>query len=315
MPTILLLESIHAEAAAELAAHVQTLQAEDAADALRIAQAERVVAVLTRGRGVVSQALIDACPALRVVARVGVGLDNVDVEAATARGVPVVNAPGSTTVAVAEQTLLLMLAHARRLVALAAAVRGGRWEARRSYSGAELFERSLGVVGLGDIGRRVADLASAFGMDVAYWSRTPREAPYSLRPLDALLAESDVVSVHVALTPETRGFIGREALARMKPGALLVNTARGAVVDQGAVLEALERGHLGGYATDVWDPEPPPEGDPLLHHERVLAVPHVAAMTEATFRRMSLRTARNVLAILSGEPPEEGCVYNAARLP
>lgn len=311
-PPILLLEPIHPDARALLADFGRPLDAGDGA--LRLAREAPIAAILTRGRGRVTADLMDACPHLQVIARVGVGLDNIDVDAATARGIPVVNAPGSTTQAVAEQTLLLTLGLARRLVDLATAVKAGRWEIRAGYTGIELFEQTFGIIGMGDIGQRVAALASAFGMDVRYWSRTEKDVPYLYRPLETLLGESDVLSLHVALTPSTRHLIDADILQQMKPGALLINTARGAIVDGTALLDALDRGHLGGYGTDVWDPEPPPPDDPLLRHERVLAVPHVAAMTEATFRRMGLRTARNVQAILHGKPPEPGCIFNAAAL-
>ncbi len=311
---ILLLEPIHPEARARLETFAQPVEARDEAAALQRAATTPIAAIVTRGRGPVTAALIEACPRLRVIARVGVGLDNIDVGAASARGIPVVNAPGSTTQAVAEQTMLLMLALARRLVDLATAVRDGRWAVRAGYTGLELGGRTLGIVGMGDIGQRVAALATAFGMEVCYWSRTPRDVAVPYRPFEALLAESDVVSLHVALTPETRHLLAAPQFGAMKPGALLVNTARGGLVDPAALRQALDQGLLGGYATDVWDPEPPSPADPLLRHERVLVVPHVAALTEATFRRMSQRTVENVRAILHDEAPEPGCIFNAAAL-
>ncbi len=185
-----------------------------------------VEAILTRGRGQIPRAFMDRFPHLRAVARCGVGLDNIDTDAAAERGIPVIYAPDSTTVAVAEHTILLMLALGRRLTTLAAAVAAGDWAIRNGYSGTELAGKTLGIVGMGSIGRRVATLATALGLKVVYWSQTSRDERFPLLPLSDLLAVADVVSLHLALTPATRHLIDAAALARMKPGALLINTAR-----------------------------------------------------------------------------------------
>lgn len=311
---ILLLETLHPDAEERLAQGGRLILAEQAEEAAAVAAREPVHAILTRGRGQVRRPLLQACPQLRVVARAGVGLDNVDVAAATDLGVPVVNAPGSTTVAVAEQTLLLMSALVRGLYASAHAVKQGDWEARRQYAGDDLAGKRLGLVGMGQIAGRVARLAEAYQMEVAYWSRSAKDVPYARLPLDQLLATSDVVSVHVALTPDTHRLIGRRELAAMKRGAYLVNTARGAVVDQAAVLEALRAEQLAGFGADVLDPEPPHPGEPLLSHPRSLITPHTSALTGSTYRSMCLRTAGNVLALLRGEAVEAGCIANEQEL-
>lgn len=308
--TILLLEPIHPEARERLSSYGRVATADDPAAAERVVRAGAVQAIVTRGRREVRRRLIEQCPDLKVVARVGVGLDNVDVAAATERGVMVLNAPGSTTVAVAEHTLMLMMALTRRLYSMAEAVKKGDWALRAGYDGDELSDKTLGIVGMGTIGQRVAKQAEAFGLRVVYWSRAEKNVPYPYRPLPALLAEADVVSVHVALTPETRHLLDRAALASMKPGAVLVNTARGAIIDQAALVEMLDHGPLGGFAADVLDPEPPAPDDPLLHHEKTLITPHTAALTKTTFRKMCLRTVNNVVAALRGEPVEAGCVAN-----
>jgi D-3-phosphoglycerate dehydrogenase len=310
--TILLLEPLHPEAHRRLAALGRVVLAEADAEAEQAARTEPVEAIITRGRGRVQRPLIEACPALKVVARVGVGLDNVDVEAATERGVMVLNAPGSTTIATAEHAMMLMIALGRQLLPAARAVQAGHWAYRRDYSGDELADKTLGIVGMGAIGQRVAHLAEAFGMRVVYWSRTEKAVPYPWRSLPHLLAEADVVSIHVALTPETRHLLGRDELAAMKPGALLINTARGAVIDQDALLAALDNGPLGGFAADVLAQEPPDAADPLLRHENVLLTPHTAALTANTFRKMNLRTIANVVAVLRDEPVEAACVVNPA---
>jgi D-3-phosphoglycerate dehydrogenase / 2-oxoglutarate reductase len=306
--TILLLEPIHEEARALLEDFHRVAAFEE--PEREAPPAEDIVAILTRGRGRVSRGLMEGCPELRVVARCGVGLDNVDLEAARERSIPVVYAPGSTTDTVAEHTLMLMLALSRRLCALSGAVADGRWEARAGYDGTELKGKKLGVVGLGAIGRRVAALAEAFGMHIRYSNRSAREVPYERLALEELLKESDVVSIHLRLTERTRHLLGGRELALTKPGALLINTSRGAVIDQCALAAALQEGRLGGFAADVLEEEPPDPSEELLKSERVLITPHVAALTEETYREMCVRTAKNVLAVLRGEQPERESVYN-----
>lgn len=308
--TILLLESIHPAAHALLAAHDRVVLA-PSPEAGAASADDSVVAILTRGRGRIAAELIERLPALCAVARCGVGLDNIDVGAARRRGVYVVYAPGSTTNALAEHTLLLMLAAARRLYTLAEAVRDGRWSVRDQYLGGELRGRTLGIVGLGAIGRRVAELAGAFGMRVLYWSRSSTDARYVRRALPALLAESDIVSLHVALTAETKHLIGADQLGQMKPGAILINTARGALIDQHALRAVLAEERLGYFAADVLDGEPPAPDDPLLRSDRVLLTPHTAALTDQTYEAMCVSTARNVLTILRGETPEEGAIFRS----
>lgn len=306
--TILLLEPIHEEAQKLLEGYDRVVSPGESEQ--EAPNGRDVVAILTRGRGQVSRELMDACPQLRAVARCGVGLDNIDLEAARERVIPVLYAPGSTTGAVAEHTLMLVLALSRRLCALSGAVREGRWEVRNSYNGAELRDKDLGIVGLGESGHRVAALGEAFGMRVRYYNRSAREAPYERLSLDALLEQSDIVSVHIGLSEETRHLIGERELERIKPGALLVNTSRGSVIDQRALAAALERGRLGGFAADVLEKEPPEPSEELLGNERTLITPHVAALTRETYREMCLRTAHNILAVLRGEQPEQESVYS-----
>jgi len=309
--TILLLETIHPEAQALLESFDRVRLALTA-DAVREAvEQEQVVAIVTRGRGQIAAGLIAACPALRAVARCGVGLDNIDSAAAAARGVAVVYAPGSTTGAVAEHTLLLMLAAARRLVAAAQAVRANGWEFRDGYQGFDLAGRTLGIVGMGAIGQRVARLAEGLGMRVIYWSRRRRSAGDTYVELHELMATADVISLHVELTPETNHLIGARELALLKPGAILINTARGAVVDQRTVADALREGRLAAFAADVLEREPPAPDDALLGDERVIITPHIAALTDVTYRTMCMRTAANLLAVLRGEPPEAESLYQA----
>lgn len=297
--TIVLLETIHPDAEALLAAHDQVELVEAFTDlGTRIPYAD-VRAIITRGRGQIRQPLIEACPHLRVVARCGVGLDNIDVAAAQARGIAVERAPGSTTIAVAEHTLLLMLALARRLDGLTRAVQSGNWAVRNRYEGNDLYGKILGIIGMGAIGQRVATLATAFGMEVIYWNRSPKALPYRPVALPTLLAQADVVSVHSALAAETQHLLGARELALLKPTTLLINTARGAIIDTAALRDAILDGRLAGFGADVLEQEPPDPGEPLLRHPRVLITPHTSALTAETYRAMCMQTVQNVLAVLT----------------
>lgn len=307
--TILLLETLHPDAHVLLAGYDQVVLAETPEAQEEASAAGSVQAILTRGKGRITAALMDRCAGLRAVARCGVGLDNVDTAAAGERGIPVIYAPGSTTQAVAEHTLMLMLALSRGLRPLANQVHAGNWAVRNGYESFELCGRTLGIVGAGAIGSRVAEIARAIGMQVVYWSRSSQIEGCQRLELAALLREADVVSLHVALVPATRGLIGERELALMQPHALLINTTRGAVVDQAALARALDEQRLGGFASDVLVQEPPDPADPLLHNDRVLITPHTAALTDRTYREICVRTARNVLAVLRGEQPETKAVY------
>ncbi|MDQ2996528.1 MAG: phosphoglycerate dehydrogenase [Chloroflexota bacterium] len=307
--TILLLEPIQADAHALLADVEHTILPDTPAALALALDSQPIHAILTRGRGRIDDALMARCPKLRVVARCGVGLDNIDLAAAKRRGVAVIYAPGSTTSAVAEHTLMLMLAGARRLRQTAAAVHTGNWAVRDGYGSTELNGKTLGIIGMGAIGRRVAALATAFGMQIVAWTRSGNTAGYPSLSLADVLRAADLLSLHVALTPATRHMIGAAELALMKPGAVLINTARGALIDQAALATALERGTPGYFASDVLDPEPPDASEPLLSSQRTLITPHIAAITDTTYRAMCVRTVSNVLAVLRGEAPEAASVY------
>jgi phosphoglycerate dehydrogenase-like enzyme len=268
-----------------------------------------VKAILTRGRGKIPEALLARCPALAVIARAGAGLDNLDTVAAARRGIPVIFAPGANTNTVAEHTLALILDLARGITRDARAVAQGRWEERARYQGDELGGLVLGIVGFGSIGKRVAQLAEAFGMRVIVAAHgAPRSAHPNL-PLPELLAGADIVSLHVPLTPATRNLLGPAQFACMKRGARLVNTARGALIDMPALRSALASGRLAGFAADVLDVEPPAGDEPLLGMPNVLLTPHVASLTAATYRALCLSTAANVSRVLRGEQPEARSVY------
>jgi glyoxylate reductase len=246
----------------------------------------------------VDEALLDAAPDLRAISNYAVGTDNVDLEAATARGIPVGNTPDVLTDATADLAFALLLALARRIPEGEQDVRGGRWvtfEPDRNL-GAEVTGATLGIVGSGRIGRSVARRAEGFGMEILYTSRSGGVS------LEELLERSDFVSLHCPLTPETHHLIDEAALARMKPTALLVNTARGPIVDTGALLRALQDRAIGGAALDVTDPEPLPADHPLLEAPNLLVVPHIGSATVRTRHRMTEIAVENLLAGLAGEP-------------
>jgi phosphoglycerate dehydrogenase-like enzyme len=247
-------------------------------------------------------------PNLQVVGRCGAGLDNIDTSAARTAGIAVVHAPGRTTHSVSEHALLLMLALARRLTELDRAVKRGAWAIREGYEGVELRGKRLAVVGLGAIGRRIAEVGTGLGMSGAYWSRTSRDAGLTWLEVNELVSTADVIQICVALTSETHGLIGPEQFARMKPGVLLVNTSRAQVVDHRALLAAMASGVVAGYATDVWDPEPPGTDDPLVARERVVITPHVAGLTDVTYRAICVGPAAATIKILAGEQPDPTCV-------
>jgi lactate dehydrogenase-like 2-hydroxyacid dehydrogenase len=259
----------------------------------------------------VDDELLDAAgPSLRVVSNFAVGYDNIDVPACTRRGVAVGNTPGVLTETTADLAFALLMAVARRLPEGRDYVRDDRW---RTWGpmlllGKDLHGGTLGLVGFGRIGREMARRAIGFGMRTLYHdlSRAEPEVERSLNathvPLDELLAEADFVSLHTVLSAETRHLIDAAALARMKPGAILINTSRGPVVDHDALVEALRSGHLFGAGLDVTDPEPLRADHPLVRLPNCLVVPHIASASERTRDRMAIKAARNLLAGLRGEP-------------
>jgi glyoxylate reductase len=242
--------------------------------------------------------LIEAGPRLRAISNYAVGVDNVDVEAATARGIPVGNTPDVLTESTADLALALMLGIARRLAEGEAFVRAGEWVTWEPglMLGRDLHGATVGIVGYGRIGKAVGRRLEGFGCDVL---TNTRADPASL---DELLERSDFVTVHCPLTPQTRGLIGEDALRRMKPTAYLVNTARGPIVDTNALARALHAGELAGAALDVTDPEPLPGDHPLLEAPNLLVVPHIGSATHATRERMADMAVNNLLAGLAGRP-------------
>jgi D-3-phosphoglycerate dehydrogenase / 2-oxoglutarate reductase len=245
-------------------------------------------------------------PHLRVISRNGVGYDRIDVPAATRRGIAVTITPDANHMAVAEHAMSLLLAVARSIPQNAIDTRAGLWR-RRSVS-IPLRGRTLGIIGLGRIGRSMAVRAAAFGLRILAFEKFPhaefvKTHHIELVDLDTLLANSDFVSLHAPWTPETEGMINRQTLARMKPGSLLINTARGPLVNEPDLIEALKSGHLAGAGLDVMATEPPPSGDPLLALDNVIVTPHVSALDSQAIEDMAVAAAQNVLDVFAGRWP------------
>jgi phosphoglycerate dehydrogenase-like enzyme len=249
-----------------------------------------------------SAAMIARAARLRLIQKIGVGVNTIDLAAAKARAIAVCNLPGTNARAVAELTLALMLATLRRLPRFDAALRAGVWSDPLMQDGlGELGGRTVGLVGYGAIPRLLVPVLAALGCRVVYTARSPRpDTIGERRPLHALLAESDVVSLHVPLTPETQKLIDAAALAEMRPGAVLINTARGGLVDQAALTEALRSGRLAAAGLDVFADEPPLAGDALLSLPNVVITPHIGWLTTATFDRSLTLAAENCRRIAAG---------------
>jgi D-3-phosphoglycerate dehydrogenase len=254
------------------------------------------VGIVARANAVIDADLIEAAPRLRVIGRSGVGVERVDLDTATRRGIPVVVTPNGGTRGVAEGALALMLHLVKRLGPLSSLVRSGRWAQRDAVPLGDLDGATLAVIGYGRIGRRVAELASAFGMRVLASDPYADDAPVEL--FDAL-AVADVITLHAPLTPETQGLIGSEALDHVKRGAVLVNCGRGGLLDLDAAHAALLDGRLSGVGLDVFEPEPPPD-HPLFQHPDVVLTPHVMALSRRARALVFEEMADGMHAVLSG---------------
>ena len=253
----------------------------------------------------VTARVIAAAPCLRLIQKIGVGVNTIDLEAARRRGIAVCNMPGTNTQAVVEMTLLLMLGALRRGSQLDAATRAGRgWGLPAALQDryGEVSGRTIGLVGYGAVPSRLAPVLQAMGARVLFASRGPKpDAAGERRPLDALLAQSDVVSLHVPLTPDTERMIDADAIARMKPGAVIVNTARGALIDEAALVEGLRSGHVAAAGLDVFEAEPAEAGNPLFALDNVVCTPHVAWLTGETMARSLAVAVDNCRRLAAGE--------------
>lgn len=259
-------------------------------------------ALIVRSATTVDENLLERALNLRVIGRAGVGVDNIDIPAATRRGIAVVNAPAGNTIAAAELTMALILGTMRHIAAADASMRAGKWD-RAAFKGSELKGRTLGLIGAGRIGAEVAVRCQSFGMDVLIYDpylseERAREIGCRLTTLDEVLEEGDVISCHVPLTDETRGIINAENIARMNQGTFLVNASRGGVVDEDDLSAALESGHLGGAGLDVYADEPLDESSPLRDAPNLILTPHLGASTVEAQEHVAVEVAENVANVL-----------------
>ncbi|MBL8832519.1 MAG: hypothetical protein JNL71_09030 [Rhodospirillales bacterium] len=253
----------------------------------------------------VTAAILDAAPSLKLVQKIGVGVDAIDRAHATRKGIAVCNMPGTNTAAVAELALGLMLACLRRIVPIDAALRAGNgWPAAEAHldAAAEIDGACVGLVGYGAVARRLSGVLRAMGANVIAHSPRAREADVELVPLDELLARADIVSLHVPLAPDTRNLLDAGRIARLKRGAVIVNTARGPLIDEAALVEALRSGHVAAAGLDVFAEEPVRAGNPLFALPNVVVTPHIAWMTAGTWKRSMAVVVENCRRLSAGEP-------------
>ena len=270
-------------------------------------------ALVVRSGVRVSREVMERSPRLRVIGRAGIGVDNIDCEEATKRGIVVMNTPGGNATSVAEHTLALILSLARSVPSANASTKAGLWE-RKKFKGNEVFGKVLGIIGLGSIGRQVAERAKPFGMEVCaydpYVSRdAAKDCGVELIELDPLLAKSDYISLHLSLTPKTAGFVNAQTIAKMKDGVRIVNCARGGLVDTGALETAIRTGKVAGAGLDVYETEPPGDSA-LLEHEQVVATPHIGGSTAEAQVKVGINIAGQIRDFL-----KSGVVVNAVNTP
>ena len=306
---ILLLESITDEALDILSRSAHVIKAPAPDRGAEVIQGP-IHGIVTRGKGQVDPALIDACRGLQAIARCGVGLDNIAVEYATSQSVQVINAPGSNADTVAEHTLALMLSAQRKMVDSITSVNAGQWSYRKQYDGDEIRGKTLGIMGMGDIGRKVGKLAEAFGMKVIYWNRSEVEVSFTKVDLSELLASSHIISIHLALTPETKGLLTANSFKDNPHHPILINTARGGIINDEEVITALEHDYLSAFAADVLATEPPTADSPLLTMPKAYITPHAASLTARTYNKMCVMTVRHLIEVVEGRVIDQKYVFN-----
>jgi D-3-phosphoglycerate dehydrogenase len=308
-PLVVLAGPIHPDGKALLDKEARVVVCEDETEAGLVKAATDAQGILFRIRPRCTESLMAACRSLKVVGRHGVGLDTVDIPAATKLGVAVVHAPGSNSQAVAEHALMLMLVSVKRTLAMDKAMRKEGWSPSRAGN-TELGGKTLGIVGVGNVGRRVAKFAGALGMRVlGYDKYVPddelrRRGAEPVTSLEALLPQVDVLTCHTPLTPETRHMINEKSLALMKPGAIFINTSRGPIQDERALFEALTRGKLAAAGLDVWEDEPTSADNPILNLENVVCSAHMAGVTGEATRQAAMQVSGEMLRVLRGERPD-----------
>ena len=318
MTRLLLSQDIHPEGRKIIDGKFDISLPADTSQEALVRAASRAEGIILRTTSSVTAEVIAAAPELKIVSRTGAGVDNVDVEAATARGILVCNLPAVNNLSVAEHTIAMILSLAKDLPAMDRAVRGGAWKERNAGRAVELEGKTLGIVGMGNIGSLVArKCRRGLGMKILAYDpyvadKFAAEDYRFVSRLEELFAEADFVTLHCPNIPETKGMITRELLASMKAGAWIVNCARGGVVDEDALCEVLREKKIAGAALDVFSAEPPPPGSPLVKLENVIVSPHAAALTREATIRMSTEAAQAVVDFFSGKKPRY--IYNAKAL-
>jgi D-3-phosphoglycerate dehydrogenase len=309
-PLVVLAGPIHADGHANLEREARVVLCNEETEAAFLKVAADADGILFRAKPRCTESLMAACKRLKVVGRHGVGLDTVDIPAATRLGVAVVHAPGSNSQAVAEHALMLMLMCAKRAVQIDRMTRAGDWGGRRDSQNTELGGKTLGIVGIGNVGRRVARFAGALGMTVLAYDKyvaadeIRRRGAEPVESLEALLPRVDVLTCHTPLTPETAHMIDTRTLGLLRPGAIYVNTSRGGVQQEEALFEALTRGQLAAAGLDVWEEEPTPRDHKLFNLDTVVCSSHVAGVTREASRQASLQVTGEMLRVLRGEKPD-----------
>jgi D-3-phosphoglycerate dehydrogenase / 2-oxoglutarate reductase len=309
-PLVVLAGPIHPDGHANLEREARVLVCDDETEAGLVKVAAGAHGILFRSKPRCTESLMAACTSLKVVGRHGVGLDTVDIPAATRLGVAVVHAPGSNSQAVAEHALTLMLVCVKRTLAIDRMTRAGDWSARSDVRNTELAGKTLGIVGVGNIGRRVAKFAGAIGMRVlGHDPYVPddelrRRGAEPVASLEALLPQVDVLTCHTPLTPQTRHMINHETLALLKPGAIYVNTSRGGVQQEEALFEALTRGRLAAAGIDVFEEEPASRDNKLFNLDNVVCSSHIAGVTREAHRQAAMQVTSEMLRVLRGERPD-----------
>jgi D-3-phosphoglycerate dehydrogenase len=309
-PLVVVGGPIHPAGLELLRSEARVIIAEDLTEDGIIRVAQEAEAILFRMKPSVTARLMASCPRLKCVGRHGVGLDSVDLGAATRLGIAVVHAPGSNSDSVAEHAILLMLAIVKKLISIDRGTRAGQWRGERVSGITELRGATLGIIGVGNIGRRVAHIARGFGMKALGFDpyvlpdELGRREVEPVRDLGDLLARADIVTCHTPLTPETRQMINAATIGQMKDGAIFINTSRGEVHDERSLFEALARGKLRAAGLDVWEEEPVSRDNPLLNLDNVVCTPHLAGLSEQASMHIATQVAGEILRVLRGEKPK-----------
>ncbi|MBM3241796.1 hydroxyacid dehydrogenase [Candidatus Poribacteria bacterium] len=307
-PKVLLYEPMHQKGIDYLKMYADVLYASSWDEDILCQEVKDISGIIIRANGKVTTKIMDSAPKLKVIGRHGAGVDNIDLEAAKKRGITVVNTPHAPAEAVAEHVIGVMVVLSKRILESDRALRAGQWDVRYHFQAFEMKGKTLGIVGMGRIGSRVAEMAKALGMEILYYDVVVNpqvEGKYDAKKieLEELLKLSDYITLHVPATPETKYLINAERLKLMKPTAILVNAARGSVVDTMALYDALKSGKLFGAAIDVFEKEPAPADHPLFSLPNVVVTPHMAGHSDDALIAMSM-VAKDIIRVIQGQPPE-----------